>query len=702
MVTLIASVAGPVTRSVAPGKEESGQQSFPQPDVDRRVDQVRRKVSATINQNSHSPIPSRVGSFFEQLPMYVGSPLCEEHLKEISPQEKFGVGEYIGVRSLHDKSWILACITRSAGENRYEYYSKDLCCAEVAGVEHIRKIRTRYLRVILDFLIRKRALSLRCVPTSRDQEEVAYPPLGEQVRPENRQVCTVEERFEIGELVAVLSTGGEWFYSRVLDNVENGIQYIKITKSGNFGQEGTIFLDRVAKVRAYPRPIGSIHTHPVSLAREEIQRTPGGKTGLEDLSPSSFVNEFIQRPLTSIAPLPGWFMAPAYGYEATSSVIEADMSRVCQLMEATTICFQERLKIYNREVVGLFQESILPSGTKIYVCGDLHGNLHSLISILRFLQREYFLNERFVCAPDFAMIFLGDYLDRGRNDLQVLVLLLSLRLLNPHSVFLLRGNHETVYPRYHEDFHNPVLAQFIARNEDLCSRCFQTFPMALCVSSQEQYFLDPTRRQQQYVHFSHGLFSLSVDPSSMVQGKNSLSPILQRATFAPSWTSQEKTRKFATEILGCLFEHVQEANNPLGYLWSDINQQRALEHDGLRFPFSHEEIDLVRKASETAQKKICVFIRAHQHQFNEHAVIRRAGKQQGGQKVVAITLPMNTYSCSSRKGVQGLLVTVAARVRDWRKVPCTVSWDKDSDTFDIVRESLEEKMYNLMNTSALN
>ncbi|TMW57397.1 hypothetical protein Poli38472_003322 [Pythium oligandrum] len=72
-----------------------------------------------------------------------------------------------------------------------------------------------------------------------------------------------------------------------------------------------------------------------------------------------------------------------------------------------------------------------------YVFGDIHGNLTDLQFFADSIWRFGFG----LTAGSF--LFLGDYVDRGNSSLECVAYLFAHKLLHPHKVFLLRGNHET-------------------------------------------------------------------------------------------------------------------------------------------------------------------------------------------------------------------------------------------------------------------
>lgn len=78
------------------------------------------------------------------------------------------------------------------------------------------------------------------------------------------------------------------------------------------------------------------------------------------------------------------------------------------------------------------EPSLLKLKPPVNVCGDIHGQFTDLLRLLE-------MNEP---LPSSRYLFLGDYVDRGAQSLEVICLLLALKLKYPDSVYMLRGNHE--------------------------------------------------------------------------------------------------------------------------------------------------------------------------------------------------------------------------------------------------------------------
>ncbi len=71
-----------------------------------------------------------------------------------------------------------------------------------------------------------------------------------------------------------------------------------------------------------------------------------------------------------------------------------------------------------------------PEGKVVFV-GDTHGDLEATRRVIqRYLRVGY------------RVVFLGDYVDRGRYSEENIELLLQLKLEHPDDIFLLAGNHE--------------------------------------------------------------------------------------------------------------------------------------------------------------------------------------------------------------------------------------------------------------------
>ncbi|KPP62236.1 serine/threonine-protein phosphatase PP1-alpha catalytic subunit-like [Scleropages formosus] len=89
------------------------------------------------------------------------------------------------------------------------------------------------------------------------------------------------------------------------------------------------------------------------------------------------------------------------------------------------------LCLKSREIF-LSQPILLELEAPLKICGDVHGQYYDL---LRLFEYGGF-------PPESNYLFLGDYVDRGKQSLETICLLLAYKVKYPENFFLLRGNHE--------------------------------------------------------------------------------------------------------------------------------------------------------------------------------------------------------------------------------------------------------------------
>ena len=108
----------------------------------------------------------------------------------------------------------------------------------------------------------------------------------------------------------------------------------------------------------------------------------------------------------------------AYSGKVTKTVClkNAEITAICQSV---------------REIF-LTQPALLELSAPVKIVGDVHGQYTDLIRMFE------------MCGfpPDSNFLFLGDYVDRGKQSLETILLLLCYKLKYPENFFLLRGNHE--------------------------------------------------------------------------------------------------------------------------------------------------------------------------------------------------------------------------------------------------------------------
>ena len=122
------------------------------------------------------------------------------------------------------------------------------------------------------------------------------------------------------------------------------------------------------------------------------------------------------------------------------AISDADIERLVEYFKSgkrlpRKLCFEivKRVSALT-ELEPVMPEIDIPEGGKVTVCGDTHGQFYDLLNI--FSKNGY-------PSSDHIYGFNGAFVDRGSWSTEVALTLYILKLKNPKSIIINRGNHET-------------------------------------------------------------------------------------------------------------------------------------------------------------------------------------------------------------------------------------------------------------------
>ncbi|EDK41476.2 conserved hypothetical protein [Meyerozyma guilliermondii ATCC 6260] len=120
----------------------------------------------------------------------------------------------------------------------------------------------------------------------------------------------------------------------------------------------------------------------------------------------------------------------------------------------------------------LSQPSLLELSPPVKVVGDVHGQYGDLIRV--FTKCGF--------PPSTNYLFLGDYVDRGKQSLETILLLLCYKIKYPENFFLLRGNHESANVTRVYGFYDECKRRCSIKIWKLFIDTFNTLPIAAIVA----------------------------------------------------------------------------------------------------------------------------------------------------------------------------------------------------------------------------
>lgn len=128
------------------------------------------------------------------------------------------------------------------------------------------------------------------------------------------------------------------------------------------------------------------------------------------------------------------------------------------------------LCLKSREIF-LSQSILLELEAPLKICGDIHGQYTDLLRLFEYGG----------LPPESNYLFLGDYVDRGKQSLEAICLLLAYKIKYPENFFLLRGNHECASINRIYGFYDECKRRYNIKLWKTFTDCFNCLPIAAII-----------------------------------------------------------------------------------------------------------------------------------------------------------------------------------------------------------------------------
>ncbi|XP_071452640.1 serine/threonine-protein phosphatase rdgC [Hetaerina americana] len=325
---------------------------------------------------------------------------------------------------------------------------------------------------------------------------------------------------------------------------------------------------------------------------------------------------------------------PLYkGPHVSSPLVRADLDTLIQSFTKKKVA-----PLHPRYVASIVREAtarlkglpnLNPASTalsrQVTICGDIHGKLDDLLIVL---------HKNGLPSAENPYVFNGDFVDRGKRSIEVLIILLACFLLFPGAVYLNRGNHEDHIINLRYGFVREMRSKYRQHADRLLvliERMYRWLPLGTLVDNK--------------VFVVHGGISDVTDLTVIRNAERQKYVSLLRTPITDSSVHSEPEKEGKDQGPedegGPPTVDKEEWKQVFDILWSDPTPNEGCEPNTLRGAGTYFGPDVTEQFLE--KHGLSLLVRSHECKLDGYEMVH-------GDKVITIFSASNYYEVGSNKG----------------------------------------------------
>lgn len=128
------------------------------------------------------------------------------------------------------------------------------------------------------------------------------------------------------------------------------------------------------------------------------------------------------------------------------------------------------------------EKALIQFEAPVKIFGDIHGQYSDLLQMFKEMSEKNKQEQcDYIISKSTKYLFMGDYVNRGKQSCEVICLLFALKVRYPQQIIILRGNHESQAITRIYGFFDEIKRRYLIKLWQQFYNCFNHMPLVALI-----------------------------------------------------------------------------------------------------------------------------------------------------------------------------------------------------------------------------